>query len=162
MAGESAELSGFLRAAGSSLGDAQRRLVGGAAGLDFSDAMAISEVELEVKATLDQGAEQLELRPVSSQEARSGEIAPDLISTLRVRYVALPAAAAAEGHAGAERDAPEVIAAVRERDDVVALAEILGDLEFDAVFVPQSREWLVRVTESGGRTVRKIVVADSD
>lgn len=93
MAGEGAELSGFLQAAGNSLGAAQRRLAGeGSAG--FSDAMAISEVELEVKATLDQGEEQLELRPIYSREARSGEIAPELVSTVRVRYVALPAAPA--------------------------------------------------------------------
>lgn len=160
MTGEGAGLSGFLKAAGSSLGDAQRQLTAGEEGGDFSEAMAISEVEIEVKATLDQGVEEMELRPVSSQEARSGEIAPDLVSTLRVRYVALPGAGSAPQAAAGPR-AAEVVDAVREREDVVALGEIFGDLDFDPVFVPESRDWLVRVADSQGRIVRKIVVPDS-
>jgi hypothetical protein len=54
-----------------------------------------------------------------------------------------------------------VVDAVREREDVVALGEIFGDLDFDPVFVPESRDWLVRVADSQGRIVRKIVVPDS-
>lgn len=160
MAGDGAELSGFLHAAGRSLSDAQRQLTGDEAGVGVATAMAISEVEIEVKATLDQTEDEMELCPVSSQEARNGGVDPHLVSTLRVRYVAVPGGGSSPPDQP-RRHAAEVIAAVRERDDVVALAEILGELEFDAAFLPETREWLVRVTESGGRTVREIAVADS-
>jgi hypothetical protein len=89
MAGGETELSGFLEAAGRSLGEAQRELTGGGdavSGVPMT--IAISELELEVKATLEQTESgPLGLRPVSSSEAREAGISPEALSTVRVRYV---------------------------------------------------------------------------
>jgi len=90
MADGGAELSGFLEAAGRSLGDAQRRLVVGEAAAAGEPTMAISEVEIDVKATLGGGPERVELEPVSRSDAQAGTVHPDLLSSLRVRFVALP------------------------------------------------------------------------
>jgi hypothetical protein len=90
-----AELSGFLAAAGRSLGEAQNELLKGApdaegATAGGAPAVAISDVEIEVKATIGNNGEQLELQPVSSKDARGGTIDPNALSSLRVRFVALP------------------------------------------------------------------------
>jgi hypothetical protein len=91
-----AELSGFLEAAGRSLGEAQSQLLQGAPGAEGAAdaggaaAVAISDIEIEVKATIGKNGEQLELQPVSSKDARRGTIDPNLLSSLRVRFVALP------------------------------------------------------------------------
>jgi len=159
-----AELGGFLEAAGRSLGDAQRQLTGAEADPTVPTTMAISEVALEVKATLEQAPSgAVALRPVSSDDARAGGIAPELLSTVRVRYVAV--ADETGGGAQAPRPARSEAAAieeVRRRDDVAALDLILGGLEFDATFVPEAGRWLVQASDDQGRVVREVVVSDSE
>jgi hypothetical protein len=158
--GGEAPLGGFLEAAGRSLGDAQRRLAEGAEAAGLPTAIAIDEVELEVKATLEGSGEEVALRPVSSEEARAGAIAPAMLSTLRVRYVATAEDAAAAPSGRPRRTAEEVIDAAREREDVAALEEALGRLELEAAFIPDAGSWLVRATDPEGRVVRELVVPD--
>ncbi len=157
MTGE-AELGGFLEAAGVSLEEAQRGL-GGAA---VPTTVAIAEVELEVKATIEPTeGEGLSLRPVSSEEAQ--EIDPEALSTVRVRYVPVADEGPVPTPAGGEeprRSAEEVIAEVRGHRDVAALARALGELSFHAGFVPSMRRWLVVVSDDQDHTVREVVVPD--
>jgi len=82
-----ADLKGFLEAAGRSLADAQGALAGDVA--DIPTAVAIAEAELEVKATMGGAPGTVVLQPVTSQDARQGAITPGMLSTVRIRYVAV-------------------------------------------------------------------------
>jgi hypothetical protein len=162
MADGGADLSGFLEAAGRSLADAQRQLVGSDAGADGTPTMAISEVEIDVKATLEGEAGQVQLQPISSSDARAGAIQPELLSSLRVRFVALPDFGAGTPPVQPGRNLEDAIGEARKRDDVRGLEEALGDLEFDATFVPETGSWLVRVMDSEGRVMRDVVIPDAE
>ena len=115
MSGGEAPLGAFLEATGRSLGDAQRQLGDGKDTAGIPTTMAIDEVELEVKATLEgAGDDEVALRPVSSEEARAGAIAPELLSTLRVRYVAVADDVSEVPSVPPRRTPEEVIDEVRE------------------------------------------------
>ena len=159
MTGGEADLTGFLESAGRSLADAQGGLVPGEA--QVPNMAAISEAELEVKATIERmAAGRVAFQPVSSGDARKADISPGLLSTITVRYVM-----AAEDTLVAPGDRPggtagKAIEVVRRRDDVKALDKILGGLTFDATFVPRTRHWLVVATDQEGRAVREVLVPD--
>ena len=70
MAENGADLKGFLEAAGRSLADAQGALAGDVA--DIPAAVAISEAELEVKATMEGAQGSVVLQPVT-QAAQPGK-----------------------------------------------------------------------------------------
>ena len=143
---------GFFEAAGRSLGDAQGALVGAA---DLPTSMAISEAQLEVKAAVDSGDEGLTIRPVGTELLSKGAIDPGLVSTVTLRFVPVGGTAAA-----ARRTGIEVIDEVRTREDVQRLAKIVGELRFDAQFVPAGRRWVVTAIDPAGRTVREVLVGD--
>jgi hypothetical protein len=159
MAAGEADLTGFLESAGRSLADAQGGLVGEIAQVPTT--AAISEAELEVKATIERmAAGRVALQPISSGDARKSDISPGLLSTITVRYVM-----AAEDTLVAPPDRPagtadRAIEEVSRRQDVKALDEILGGLSFEATFVPRTKTWLVTATDQEGRLVRETLVPD--
>lgn len=158
-----ADLGGFLEAAGRSLEEAQRQLGPGEGDSGIPGAMAIAEVELEAKVTLEEVDKKVALRPISSEAAQAGVTNPDLVSTVRVRYVAVAGETEA-GAAGApqpQRSADEVIDEVRSREDVAPLEDAVEGLEFDATFVPETGDWLVRALGPDDRVVREVLVSDA-
>lgn len=153
---EGTDLSDFMATAGQSLADAQSGLT---EGVDTPSAIAIAEAELEVKATVESDASgKVALQPISSREMREAEISPGLLSTLRVRYVAVTEEIATGDPP--KRTAEKVIGEVRKREDVAALDRILGGLEFDALFVPETRHWLIMATDPRKRLIREVLVPD--
>lgn len=159
MAEGEADLTGFLEAAGRSLADAQGALAGEL--VDVPSAVAISEAELEVKATMDRGAGGVVvLQPVTSQDARQGAITPGMLSTVRIRYVAVTEDTLIAPSQRPARTPATVIDDIRKREDVVALDKILGGLTYEAVFVGPSQRWLVTARDPEGRAVREVVVPD--
>lgn len=160
MTESSADLTGFLEAAGRSLADAQGALAGEL--VDVPTAVAISEAELEVKATVDRGAAGLVVEPVSTAAVLKGGITPGMLSTLRIRYVAVTEDTLTAAPSVRPERAPDtVIGEVRKREDVVALDRILGGLRYEAVFVPVTRRWLVTARDPEDRLVREVVVPDA-
>lgn len=155
-----AELGGFLEAAGRSLTDAQGTLGGGVS--DVPTAVAIAQAELEVKATVSRGADgSLRIETLSAQDIRSGKIAPGVLSTVRVQYVAVPGDGLTAPSRQPGQTPGAVIDRVRAREDVAALDRILGGLAFDAVFVPPGR-WLVTAIDAEQRVVREVLVPDEE
>ena len=156
-----ADFGGFLEAAGRSLADAQGTLAGGVA--DFSAAVAISQAELDVKVAVSRTADgKLAVETLSAEDMRSGTITPGLLSTVRVQYVAVPADTLSAPSQQPTRAPRDVIANVREREDVVALDRILGGLSFEAVFVASGSRWLVTAMDAERRVVREVLVPDEE
>ena len=152
------ELRGFLEAAGRSLADAQGALTGEV--LVQRPALAISDAELDVKAALGTNPDgTVSLQTLSATDLRRGGIDPALLSSVRVRYVAVAGDLAVAG-AGPTRTPDEVIDTVRGRPDLERLREILGDVRLEAEFVPESRRWLVTARDPDGRLVRELVLPD--
>ena len=150
------DLRGFLEAAGRSLGEAQGALAGEV--LAQRPVVAISDAELDIKAVLDAGADgKLALQTVSAADVRQGGIDPALLSSVRIRYVAVAGEPAA---VAPTRRPAEVVEEVRARPDVLRLTEILGDLQMEATFVPERRSWLVTALDPQGRLVREVVLPD--
>jgi hypothetical protein len=130
---------------------------------DFSAAVAISEAELEVKVAVSRtGDGKLAVETLSAEDMRSGTITPGLLSTVRVQYVAVPADTLSAPSQQPTRAPSDVIANVREREDVVALDRILGGLSFDAVFVASGSRWLVTAMDAERRVVREVLVPDEE
>lgn len=160
MAEGGADLGGFLEAAGRSLADAQSELAG--KGLGIPGTVAIAEAELEIKATVEAAATgELALQPVSGKDVREADISPGLLSTVRIRYVAVADDTLVAPAEEPSRTADTVIGEVRRRKDVAAIAKILGGLEFDAAFIPATKRWLVTARDQQDRVVREIVLPDS-
>lgn len=151
------ELGQFLQAAGRSLGDAQGGLVDGAA---LPTNVAISEVDLEVKTAFTRSSDgALLLQTISASDMREGDIAPELVSTVRARLVTIADDTAAAGQP--QRSATDVEAEVRDRPDVTRLADILGRVDVQAVFVAEARRWLVRAEDDQGRILREVILPDT-
>jgi hypothetical protein len=153
-----ADLAGFLEAAGRSLADAQGALAGDVA--DIPAAVAISEAELEVKATMEGAPGAVVLQPVTSADARQGAITPGMLSTVRIRYVAVTEDTLAAPSEAPTRSAETVIKEVSAREDVAVLDKILGGLTYEAVFVPGTQRWLVTAKDPEQHLVREVVVPD--
>ena len=154
------ELTDFLQAAGRSLAEAQGALAGDVA--DIPAAVAISEAELEVKATVEGGAEgAVVLQPVTSAQALQGAITPGMLSTVRIRYVAVSEDTLVAPSEQPTRSAETVIKEVSARSDLVVLDRILGGLTFEAVFVPGTQRWLVTARDPEQHLVREVVVPDA-
>jgi hypothetical protein len=159
VAGGEADLGGFVETAGHSLVSAQSDLAGEALGVPA--AVAIAEAELEVKATVGKGPEgEMTLQPISNKEAREAQIDPGLLSTLRVRYVAVTEDSLAQADRP-RRKAEAVIAEVSKRDDVAALDQIVEGLSYEATFVSSARHWLVTAHDPQDQVVRVVTVADA-
>lgn len=161
MADEPADLTAFLAAAGRSLADAQGALAG--ADPEIPTSVAISDAELEVKATVERGpGGAIALQPISSRELLTGRVTAAALSTVRIRYVAVAEDTFAAPSQRPRRSPDDVIQAVKGRDDVVALDKIFGGLEFAAVFVAPAGSWIVTATDAAGRRVREAVVKDAE
>ena len=153
------DLRQFLEAAGRSFADAQGALAGEV--VDIPTAVAISEAELEVKATLDRRDGTVVLEPVTGAAARQGGISPGMVSTVRIRYVAVAEDALAAPSERPAKTPDKVVDEVRSRDDIARLDKILGGLTYEATFVPSTKRWLVTATDPDDRLVRHVVVPDS-
>jgi hypothetical protein len=153
-----ADLAGFLEAAGRSLADAQAALAG--AETTVPQAMAISEADLEVKATIAREAGAIRLEPISTADLRRGGIESGLLSTVRIHYVAVAPEALVAGAGAPARTPEDVIGEVKERPDVAALDRILAGLRFEAVFLPPTSRWLVVARDAENRLVREVLVPD--
>lgn len=148
---DGSDIESVLAAGGAALTSAQQALVPGG-----GFRMAISDVELEIKAAVDRnGAGKLVVTPIGVHQL-SQQIAPDLVSTVKVRFTAIGAEAAAEPM----RPREDVVEEVRGREDVRRLDEILGGIRVHATFVPESRTWLATAADSEGRVLRRIVLDD--
>lgn len=151
------DLRAFLETAGRSLADAQGTLAGDALP-SRSTALAISDAELEVKAAVAQTATgALALQTVDIAQAQKGGIDAALLSTVRIRYVAVAGETAV---VPPKRNIAEVKGAVLKQRDVANLDRILGGLKVEAAFLPDQRRWLVTAHDPQGRVVREIVVPD--
>ena len=160
MAEPSADLGGFLEAAGRSLVDAQSSLTGEL--VDIPPAVAISEAELELKAAVVRRADGVvALETISTQDMRSGAITPGLLSTVRVQYVAVAADTLVPASQQPTQTPEKVIDGVRGREDVAVLDKILGGLRFEAAYVPIRRSWLVTAMDAEERLVREVIVPDA-
>lgn len=153
------ELQSFLESAGRSLTGAQEAL---GSPVNLQTDLVIASAELEAKVALKtDSAGRLAVQPLSSQDLLQSGLSADGISTLRISFVAT----AGETPPGTpaikpSRKPAEVIAEVRERQDVATLQKILGDLKFEAAFVPQTRRWMVTAQDAKGRLVREVVLSD--
>lgn len=160
MAGEATELRAFLEEAGRSLAEAQGSLSGTVP--DMPSAMAISDAELELKATVERASGgAIALKPVSGQDVIAGKLHAEALSTVRIRYVAVVDDASAPSQRPT-RTAEDVVGVVKARDDIAALDRIFGGLQFDAVFVAPTASWMVTATDPNGRRVRNVVVDDAE
>ncbi len=151
------ELHRFLEGAGRSLSLAGSDL---AEGIDFQTNMIIASAELEARVALESDVSgALRVHPVSARDLES-RISAAALSTLRVQFVTTAPEPADRAGKTPRKDRGAVIDEVRGRVDVARLEEILGRMEIAPTFVPESRRWLVTVTDPGGRLVREIVVPD--
>jgi hypothetical protein len=153
-----AGLQAFLEAAGRSLAGAQSDLTGSSLQTD----LVIANAELEAKVTLKTDSSgKLSVQPVSAQDVQLANLNAAGISTLRVSFVAT----AGEIPPGTSATKPElkpaeVIDSVRSRPDVISLEKILGPLNVETVFVPETKRWVVTAHDARGRLVREAIVPD--
>ncbi len=158
------DLGAFLKSAGESLSEAQEALV---AGLELPARMVLSNAEMELKVAVSSDAKgRMTIQPISAQDIRRGGIEPDVLSTLRVSFVgpvgeATPSAVTpAVTPAGPKRNPIDIIDEVHKYPDVTKLEKVLGGLDIKPSYVPDKKRWLVSVTDSDGRIVRELVLAD--
>ncbi|MFN0093289.1 MAG: hypothetical protein ACKVVT_00715 [Dehalococcoidia bacterium] len=151
----SAELGGFLEAAGRSLEDAARSLAGAEPTVPV--AMALSDAEITVKVAVEAVGASVRVRPIGTRDLQSA-IRPEALSEVRVRFVA---AGEAPSAAPPRRPSRDVIGDVERAPEFVRLGEILGPLRFEASFVPGRRQWIVTVQDASGRAVRDVFVDDA-
>jgi len=156
---ESGDLGALVAAAGQSLVDVQSDLTKGVSGIPL--AVALSEAELEVKGLIGRSEDgSLRLDTISLRQAREEDIGEGLLSSIKVRYVAV-AEPSEPGETVPERDPAEIIAEVRTRRDIKRLESIVGELDFDIQYVPAARRWLVSATGPENRVMREIVIEET-
>lgn len=153
-------LGAFLELTGQSIAEAQGQI----SPLDHPTQLVIGNVEVEVKvalATDPQGGVAIET--ISAADVRGGSIDPGVLSTLRINFIAtaaeLPAPGAVAGQKP-QRDAAAVIKELSERSDVANLAGVLGQLSYEATYVPNTQRWLVAARDPKGRLVREAILPD--
>jgi hypothetical protein len=152
-------LGEFFELAGRSIAEAQDAI----APLDQPTQMVIDNAEVEVKVTVASDANgALAVQTISSEEASRGRIDPGMLSTLRVNFVAAAAEQPTTSVTGArpKRDVKDVIKEVSSRPDVVNVTKALGKLDFEAIYVPNLKRWLVIARDAKRRIVRESVVPD--
>lgn len=154
------DLGAFLKSAGQSLSEAQEALV---AGLELPTRMVLSNAEMEIKVAVSSDAKgRMTIQPISAQDIRRGGIEPDVLSTLRVSFVGPvgEATPSAVTPAGPKRNPIDIIDEVHKYPDVTKLEKVLGGLDIKPSYVPDKKRWLVSVSDSDGRIVRELVLAD--
>lgn len=152
-----AELKAFLEAAGRSLADAQQGLVPQER---LATDMVIATADLELKVTMNTAPDgRLLVRPIALADIAQGKVAADTLSTLRINFVA----SASEVRAPTQppkKTPGSVTDAIRNRDDIRNLTRVLGELDINPIFVPESRTWQVVVKDAKGRLIRETIVPD--
>ncbi|MBK8025378.1 MAG: hypothetical protein IPK19_29300 [Chloroflexi bacterium] len=155
------DLQSFLEGAGRSLASAQEAL---GSEINLQADMVIASAEVEAKVALKADATgKLAVQPLSSQDLVQANLNVAGISTLRISFVAAAAETAPGASAGRPvRKSADVIAEIRDREDVTRLQNILGELKFEATFVQQTRRWMVTARDAKGRLVREEILPDDN
>jgi hypothetical protein len=156
-----APLGALLGHAGAALTSAQTDL---GLGVGLASGMVMSEATLEIKAAVSRNSTgELEIEPLSSAHL-GGALNASAVSTIRVNFVATAATPAVASNPGGTtvpvKSKDQIIQDFRQRDDLVALARVIGPLEVQATFVPGSKRWMVNAVDADGRVVREQLVAD--
>lgn len=155
MSTEEINFNAFLEAAGKSFGDAQKE-IGLPEGVKAG--MIIADAELAVKVGMRYEGQKILIEPVSASASSKGNIVPEALSTITIRYVA--SRQEEPGVPAASRTKEDVIGIVAERTDVARLTDILGKLDYSATYAGDMNLWTVRVTDGKARTVRTITIED--
>lgn len=161
-------LGELSNAAGQSLGEAQQALAGHLPSAPTTMAIADTTLEIKVALSADSGSE-LKVHTISPDDIRRGAIDPTLLSTVTMRFAAVPSAAAAASpvrlSAEADRagvrpiDREEAIRRIAEAVDVKRLANILGPLRFTAEAVAGGQAFTVSARDGEGRLVRTATIS---
>jgi hypothetical protein len=155
-----ADLGVFVEKLGSSFSEAQESL---STGLDLPTNFLVANAELEVKVAVNLNAEgRTVLQTISAQNIREGGIDPGVLSTVRIGFVVTSRDEMQAQIPGdkSKRQPQDVIGEVRNRADIVALEEVLGDLNINTAYIPDRKRWLVTVRDPQGRLVREAILAD--
>jgi hypothetical protein len=155
MSAEEINFNAFLEAAGKSFGDAQKE-IGVPEGMKAG--MLIADAELAVKVGMRYEGKTILIEPVSAASSAQGNIVPEALSTITIRYVASRQEAAEASTPSRTKE--EVIGAVAGRKDVARLTDILGKLDYSATYAGEMNLWTVKVTDGKARTVRTITIED--
>ena len=150
---EGLRVEDLVAAAGDSLGAAQGSITGGTT---TPAVMALADTTLELKVSVASDGEALRVQPVDAKGARTGALSVGALSTVTVRFVPVAATLPAEASAPGSRE--KAVAVVRDRDDVQRLSRVVGDLAYEAAWVPARGSWLVTARDPKGRVVRESVV----
>jgi hypothetical protein len=148
-------LTEFLKAAGQSLSKAQESLNTSA---NPSGDILINQAQLDIKVALNHSADELAIKPISTADIYERNLNPGLLSTLNLNFVAT--ARETPATSPPKLSIAEVIQTVRQREDIIALEAMLGQLKIDAQYVSQLKRWLVIVTNSTGDSVRELILVD--
>lgn len=159
-ASENVEMTGFIEMVGQSFTDAQNSML---SGLNLSSNMVLNNADLEVKVTVDTLRGKMVVRPISSEEIRTGSIDPGLLSTLRISYVSTfdePARAPVNETAPSHKTPSELVEEVLNRKDIQKLAGNVRDIRVNPTFVPEKSKWLISVEDKSGKVLQEIVLPD--
>ena len=156
-----APLGALLGHAGAALTTAQTDL---GLGVGLASGMVMSEATLEIKAAVSRSSSgELEIEPLSSAHL-VGALNASAVSTIRVNFVATAATPSAASNPGSSsvpvKSKDQILKDFQQRDDLQALAKVMGPLDLQASFVPGSQRWLVRALDADGRLVREQLMAD--
>jgi len=159
---ENVELGNFLEIAGKSLSEAQSSLL---SGLNLHANVVLNNADLEVKVTVDSENGKIVVKPISTEEIRTGAIDPGLLSTLRISYVSTleepVQTGVSESTAAAPTKTPaQMIEQVLGRADIRKLAGTKGDLQVKPTFVAEKARWLISVEDKSGNIVKEMVLPD--
>ena len=148
-------LTEFLKAAGQSLSKAQESLNTSA---NPSGDILINQAQLDIKVALNHSADELAIKPISTADIYERNLNPGLLSTLNLNFVAT--ARETPATSPPQLSTAKVIQTVRQREDIIALEAMLGQLKISTQYVSQLKRWLVIVTNSMGDSVRELILVD--
>jgi len=153
-------LGTFLELAGRSISDAQGQISPQAQPTQ----LMIGNAEVEAKVAVTTDPERgLSIATISAADIRRGGIEPGVLSTLRISFVTtaaeIPTPVPGVGKKP-RRDAAAVVKELSLKTDVANLARVLGQLSYEATFVPNTQRWLVVARDPKGRVVREAILPD--
>lgn len=153
------DIGAFFESVGRSLAEAQGSLSKGLT--DIPAGMVIAGAELELKAAVESAASgKLSLQTISVQDIRQGGIDPNLLSSVRLQFVPTAGDALALSSNKPTRKPEEIIKDFRGRKDMVVLGRILGELTFDATYIPERKRWIVTARDSQNNLLREVLLSD--
>ncbi len=153
------DIGAFFESVGRSLAEAQGTLANGLT--DIPTGMVIAGAELELKAAVESAAGgKLSLQTISVQDIRQGGIDPNLLSSVRLQFVPTAGDSLALSANKPTRKPEDIIKDFRGRKDIVALGRILGDLTFDATYIPERKRWIVTARDNHNNLLREALLSD--